>query len=164
MKLTEPLLKVLIKTICCTDIWHSGNYIPLIKFIRSSRKFMASSKRENVFIIVSSPVLQEHKKNKNNVKNKYLTYLGVRKGNMVSVGYISPVLKKEKNQSTKALQEQFGISQISSEGTAKPATEIWYHNGVSLPHVPQQCRRGPVTQKLNHLRLLVWKHTHTSSL
>lgn len=57
---------------------------------------MASSKRENLFIIVSSPVLQEHKKNKNNVKNKYLTYLGVRKGNIVSVGYISPVLKKRK--------------------------------------------------------------------
>lgn len=57
---------------------------------------MASSKRENdVFIIVSSPELEEHKKNKNNVKNRYSTYRGVRKGNIVSVGYISPVLKRK---------------------------------------------------------------------
>lgn len=77
--------------------------------------------------------------------------------------YISPGQRERER-----LEKHSGSSSKSRRSAAKPQPS-WQRrygisNGVSLPRVPQQCKRGPVTQKLNHLYAhLYGTHSHTSS-
>lgn len=87
------------------------------------------------------------------------TYLMVPKGDM---RYIST---EKCNVKRMRLDKRSGShSKPDIDGTARLATDIQSHNGVSLPRVRQQGNRGPVTQRLHHLIcLLVRKHSHTPS-